>query len=77
MEKFKIGGKVTLGENESYVIVDIIEYEGEKYYFTSSCQKPIIPKVFQRIEENGKTFIKFVEDLKVIKYITNKIANDK
>lgn len=76
MKEFKIGGKVTLGENEKYIIVDIIEYEGEKYYFASSDRKPIVPKVFQRIDEDGKTFIKFVEDIKIIKYITNKVVNE-
>ena len=76
MKEFKIGGKVTLEENEKYIIVDIIEYEGEKYYFASSDRKPIVPKVFQRIDEDGKTFIKFVEDIKIIKYITNKVVNE-
>ncbi len=74
MQEFKIGGKVKLTEGEAYIIVDIIEYEGKKYYFASSVQKPIIPKVFQRIEENGKTYINFIEDPTIIKYIANKVA---
>lgn len=75
MYEFKIGGKVTLSENEKYMIVDIIEYEGEKYYFASSVKKPIIPKLFQKIDEDGETYIKFIEDPKIIKYVTNKIVN--
>lgn len=75
MDEFKIGGKVTLGENETYIIVDIIKYENELYYFASSDNKPIIPKVFQRIDENSKTYIKFVEDPKIIKYIAEKVTN--
>ena len=69
-------GKVTLGEDESYIIVDIIEYEDNTYYFVSSTKKPIIPKVFQRIEEDGKVYIEFVDDPKIIKYIANKVVNE-
>lgn len=75
MKEFKIGGEVTLGENEKYIIVDIIEYEGEKYYFASTSKKPVIPKVFRRIDEDGKTYIDFVEDPKIIKYIADKVVN--
>lgn len=76
MKEFKIGGKVTLGEDESYIIVDIIEYEDNTYYLVSSTKKPIIPKVFQRIEEDGKVYIEFVDDPKIIKYIANKVVNE-
>ena len=62
MKEFKIGGKVTLGEDESYIIVDIIEYEDNTYYFVSSTKKPIIPKVFQRIEEDGKVYIECMSE---------------
>lgn len=74
MNEFKIGGKVTLGENEEYIIVDIIEYESEIYYFASTANKPIIPKVFQRIDENGKTYINFIDDPKIMKYIADKVV---
>lgn len=76
MGEFKIGGKVTLGKDEIYIIVDIIEYENNIYYFASPAKKPIIPKVFQRIDEDGKTFIKFIEDPKIIKYIASKVTNE-
>ena len=75
MKEFKIGGIVTLSENEKYIIVDIVEIENEIYYLASTNKKPIIPKVFRRIEENGKTFIDFVEDKNLIKKISNKIIN--
>ncbi len=76
MKEFKIGGKLKLTENEEYIIVDIIEYNNEIYYFASSVKKPITPKVFQRIDEDGKTYINFVEDKEIIKYIAKKVANE-
>lgn len=76
MNKFKIGGKVTLSENEKYIIVDIVEYNKEIYYFASTVSKPIKSKIFQRIDENNKTYIEFVEDKKIIKEIA-KIIIDK
>lgn len=75
MGEFKIGGKVTLGEDETYIIVDIIKYEKELYYFASSTKKPITPKVFQRIDEEGKVYIDFIEDPKILKYIADKVVN--
>ena len=76
MNKFKIGGKVTLSENEKYIIVDIVEYNKKIYYFASTVSKPIKSKIFQRIDENNKTYIEFVEDKKIIKEIA-KIIIDK
>lgn len=76
MKEFKVGGKVVLGENESYLIVDIVNYEGETYYFASSIQKPIIPKIFQKIEEDGKIYVKFIDDIKIVKAITNKVVKE-
>lgn len=73
MKEFKIGGIVTLSENEKYIIVDIITIDGEVYYLASTNKKPIIPKVFQKIEEDGKVFIDFIEDKEIIKKISNKI----
>lgn len=74
MYDFKIGGKVTISENEKYIIVDIVEYNNEKYYFASSMEKPITPIIFQKVEDKGKTYIKVIEDLKIIKYVTDKVA---
>lgn len=73
MNEFKIGGEITLGENEKYIIVDIVKIDDEIYYFASTRKKPIIPKIFQRIDENGKTYIDFIDDPEIIKKVTNKI----
>lgn len=73
MEEYKVGGKITLGENETYIIVDIIEFEGTNYYFCCTSTKPIIPVVFERAEFDGEVFVKKVEDLRIIKYVTQKI----
>lgn len=76
MEEFKVGGKITLSENEKYIIVDIVEYKGKKFYFCSTANKPIIPVIFEKANINGKTFIKQVEDKEIIKYIANKILSE-
>lgn len=73
MKEFKIGGKITISENESYRIVDIVELYGKKYYFSCTEKKPIIPKVFERIDEDGETFINIVENPEIIKEISEKI----
>ena len=47
MQEFKIGGKITLEDNLSYRIVDMI-VEGKKdYLICCTTQKPIIPIVFE------------------------------
>lgn len=76
MKEFKIGGKVTINENESYRIIDIIKKDGKTYYFSCTNQKPIEPKIFQRIEDNGKTYIEIVENPEIIKEIAEKILKD-
>lgn len=76
MKEFKIGGKVTINENESYRIVDIIEKDGKKYYFSCTDKKTITPKVFERIEEDGKVYIEIVENPKIIKEIAEKIIKE-
>lgn len=73
MKEFKIGGKITISENESYRIVDIVELDGKKYYFSCTEKKPIVPKVFERIDEDGETFINKVENPEIIKEISEKI----
>lgn len=76
MKEFKIGGKVTISENESYRIVDIIEKDGKTYYFSCTEKKPILPKIFERIEEDGKVYIEIVENPKIIKEISEKILKE-
>ena len=75
MNEFKIGGKVTLSENEKYIIVDIVEYNRELYYFASTISKPVQSKIFKRIDENNKTYIEFIEDEKIIQEIVKIVIN--
>lgn len=76
MEEFKIGGRVTLVDNEKYRIVDIIEYNGKKYFFCCTEKKPITPKIFERLEFSGKTFISFVENPEIIRKVTEKMVEN-
>ncbi len=76
MKEFKIGGKVKISDDEIYRIVDIIERNGKTYYFSCTEKKPILPKIFERIEENGETFIKIIEDAEIIREISEKIIED-
>lgn len=71
--EFKIGGKITLKDDESYLIVDIVEENQTKYYFCSTMKKPISPKVFEKEEKDGKTFVRLVEDNDLIAKIANKV----
>lgn len=73
MKDFKIGGKVIINEEESYIIVDIVTIKDKIYYFACTEQKPIKPKVFERIENGGKTYINIVENPEIIKEISEKI----
>ena len=76
MKEFKIGGKVVISENESYRIIDIVDLDENIYYFACTESKPIKPKVFERIEENGKTYINIVENPEIIKKVSEKILKD-
>ncbi len=73
MKEFKIGGKVTISQDESYRIIDIVEIDGKKYYFSCTDKKPVVPKIFERIDENGETFINIVENPEIIKKVSEKI----
>ena len=73
MKDFKIGGKVTINKDESYIIIDIISINNKIYYLCSTNKKPVTPKVFEREEEGEKVFIKFVEDKEILKQIAEKV----
>ena len=73
MDEFKIGGTVTIDENEKYIIVDIIKLDNETYYFSSSKKKPITPKIFKRIDDGKNTFIEFIENPKIVKMVLQKV----
>ncbi len=76
MKEFKIGGKVTIDENESYRIVDIVKMSENTYYFACTENKPITPKVFERIEKDGKVYINIVENSEIIRNILEKVLKD-
>ncbi len=73
MDKFKICGKITLEDNISYRIIDIIKEENEEYYFCCTVEKNIKPKVLVKKQENGKIFMGEVKDPKVLHKIASKI----
>lgn len=66
MEKFKIGGKITLEDNISYRILDIIEYKNEKYLFCCTETKPVEPKVLLCKEENEEVYVSVEENPKIL-----------
>lgn len=75
MKDFKIGGKITLEDNISYRIIDIIKEENEEYYFCCTVEKNIKPKVLVKKEENGKVFMGEIKDPKLLHKISSKILN--
>lgn len=75
MKEFKIGGKVTLEDNLSYRIVDIIKKDDKEYFFCCVEGKPNLPRVFERKDIDGKAYIKFVDDPKILKSIALTILN--
>lgn len=76
MKEFKIGGKVIISKNESYRIVDIVERNGEMYYFACTERKPIIPKIFKKVNEGDDVYIEFIENSEIIREIAEKIIEE-
>ncbi len=75
MKEFKVGGRVTISEDESYRIIDIIKHNGKTYYFSCTEQRPIRPKIFERVEKNGEVYIVMVEDQALIKEISEEVIS--
>lgn len=73
MKEFKIGGKITLEDNISYRIIDIIKEENVEYYFCCTVEKDVKPKVLVKKEENGKVFMGEVNNPEVLHKIASKI----
>lgn len=73
MKEFKIGGKVIINENESYRIIDIVTIDNNIYYFACTEQKTVKPIIFERIENDEKTYINIVENPEIIKVVSEKI----
>ncbi len=76
MEKFKIGGKITLEDNISYRILDIVEYDSEKYLFCCTEIKPIEPKVFVCKEIDGQVYVSVEENSEILLEISKLVINN-
>lgn len=77
MEKFKIGGKITLENNISYRILDIVKFKGLDYLFCCTESKPVEPKILHCKKENGEIYVKVEENPKIIFEISRRIINRK
>lgn len=77
MKDFKVGGKITLESNETYIIVEILIQEGNYYLFCCTEKKPIVPVLLSAIEENGKILVKIEEDTEILKNVAEKILKQK
>lgn len=75
MKEFKIGGKITLEDNMSYRIVDIVKENNKDYYFCCTIEKNIKPKLLEKKEIDGKIFVREVEDPDLLQKIASKILN--
>ena len=76
MEEYKIGGKITLTDNTSYRIIDIVKEDNIEYLFCCTTQKPIEPKLFEKRVQNGKVFVRLEDDQKIIKKVCNKLEKN-
>lgn len=72
MKEFKIGGKITLEDNVSYRIIEIIELEGKEYLLCCTTEKPIIPKVLEKKKVEDEIYVKLEEDPMILKKIISK-----
>lgn len=77
MEKFKIGGKITLEDNISYRILDIIKYNDENYLFCCTERKPIKPQVLVCKEIDNEVYVTIEENPKILLEISKLVINNK
>lgn len=77
MKEFKIGGKITLEDNNSYRILDIIEYKGKKYLFCCTEIKPIRPQVLVCKEINDEIYVSVEGNPKILLEISKLVINNK
>lgn len=75
MEEFKVGGKITLEDDESYRIVDIVQELDKTYLFCSTIEKPITPILLEKKVIDGNIFVRKEEDLEILEKISKKIIN--
>lgn len=77
MERFKIGGKITLEDNISYRILDIIKYNNENYLFCCTETKPIHPQVLVCKEIDNEVYVSVEENPKILLEISKLVINNK
>lgn len=77
MREFKVGGKISLEDNTSYRILDIIKYNDEKYLFCCTETKPIKPKVLGYEEKDGEMYIFVEKNPKILLEISKLVINNK
>lgn len=77
MKEFKVGGKITLEDDTSYRILDIIKYNDEKYLFCCSETKPIKPKVLGYEEKDGEIYVFVEKNPKILLEISKLVINNK
>ena len=68
--ELKIGGKITLSENEVYYILEIVNYEGKKYLFCTTAVGKIEPAILQVAEIDEKTKVRTKKNPVIIKNIS-------
>ena len=76
MEKFKVGGKITLEDGISYRILDVVKYNEENYLFCCTETKPIEPKIFICKEKDAEIYVSEEKNKKILLEITKKVINN-
>lgn len=71
--EFKVGGKITLSENEKYYIIEITEYKGNQYLFCTTAQGKVQPALLQVEEIDGEMMVRLEENPLIIYEISKKI----
>lgn len=71
--EFKVGGKITLNENEKYYIIEIIEDKNAKYLFCTDAKEKIKPVILEVREFDGKTMVRKEDSPEIIQKITTSI----
>ena len=71
---------ITLEDNKEYLILDIIEFNKEKYMYCVGIDKDEIPTseyiYLKSIEENDEFYIEEVQDENVLKTIVTMFTNN-
>lgn len=77
MEKIKIGGKITLEDNISYRILDIVKYSDENYLFCCTETKPRKPQVLVCKEIDEELYVSVEKNPKILLEISKLVINNK